>query len=235
MNLGPRGYRIVAIPPASDALLASFEDLPHDEYCGGPQRFHRFSQYRLTFREGSWHMELLPHRPLLQSHVYNRKAGNVSREIPAVLIDPTLWVDSALKAGQLDTSRDWHLDINQYRVVTTPEIEGVTVPEGAHQDGHHYVLIFVFRRSSVTGAVLSLLPLDSGPPFLQTIIEEGQAILLDDTRMLHDATPVAPVGPAGHRDYFGAALNPWEERHYGPEFEAGVLALAEAQSRRNDA
>jgi len=226
MNLEPHGYRIVGIPAADDALLASFEDMPLDRYCGGPQRFHRFSQYRLRFRDARWHLELLPHRPLLQSHVYNSKSGNVLREIPPLAIDPTTWIDAALRAGGLDQSRDWHLDINQYRVITTPEITGITVPEGAHQDGHSYVIVFVFRRHAITGATLRLLPLDGGTAFLETVIEAGQAIILDDTRMLHDASPIVPIGAYGYRDYFGTALNPWEDRRYGAEFEARVLAAA---------
>jgi hypothetical protein len=224
VNLAPYGYRIVNIPSASCALLASFDDLPLDEYCGGPQRFHRFSQYRLCFRDGHWRSERLPHRPLLQSDAYNSKSGNVMREIAPLQVDATAWVDAALQSCGLDTARDWHLDINQYRVITTPDIKGITVPEGAHQDGHHYVMIFVFRRHSINGAVLSLLPVDGGPPFFQTIIEAGQAIILDDKRMRHDASPIEPIGDYGFRDYFGTALNPWEERRYGEEFEARVLA-----------
>ncbi|MGH6848543.1 MAG: 2OG-Fe dioxygenase family protein [Methylocella sp.] len=231
MNLAPHGYRIVDIPAASDALLASFNDLPLDEFCGGRQRFHRFSQYRLRFRDGHWHPERLPHRPLLQSHVYNSKSGNVTRHIAPVQADAANWVDAALQSGGLDTARDWHLDINQYRVITTPSIKGITVPEGVHQDGHHYVMIFVFRRHAITGATLSLLPVGGGPPFLQTIIEAGQAIIIDDTRMLHDASPIEPIGDYGYRDYFGTALNPWEERRYGEEFEAKVLAAAASQCR----
>jgi hypothetical protein len=33
------------------------------------------------FRDGHWQPELLPHRPLLQSHVYNTKSGSMMREI----------------------------------------------------------------------------------------------------------------------------------------------------------
>jgi hypothetical protein len=231
MNLTPDGYRIVDIPAASEALLASFEDLPLDEYCGGRQRFQRFSQYRLHFADGHWHSELLPHRPLLQSHVYNSKSGNVRRQTPPLQVDATAWIDAALQSGGLDTTRDWHLDINQYRVITTPDIKGITVPEGVHQDGHHYVMIFVFRRHAITGATLRLLPVGGGPAFLETVIEAEQAIILDDRRMLHDASPIEPVGDYGYRDYFGTALNPWEERRYGEEFEAKVLAAAASRRR----
>ncbi len=224
MNLKPHGYRIVDIPVASDALLASFDDLPLDEYCGGPQRFHRFSQYQLRFYDGNWHTELLPHRPLLQSDVYNSKSGNVMREIAPVVADAAPWIDATLQSCGLDTKRDWHLDINQYRVITTPEIEGISVPEGVHQDGHHYVMILVFRRHEITGSVLRLLPVGGGAPFFEKVIEAGQAIVLDDRQMLHDASPIEPIGEYGYRDYFGTALNPWEERRYGEEFESKVLA-----------
>lgn len=223
MNLGPDGYHIVDIPAPSEALLNSFDDLPIDKYCGGRQRFQRFSQYRLRFVNGHWHLQRLPHRPLLQPRNYNQKSGGVPRHIAPLQTDVTTWIDAALQAGQLDTTREWHLDINQYRVITTPDIEGISVPEGAHQDGHHYVIIFVFRRHAITGSTLSLLPLDTGLPILQTVIGAGQAIIIDDTRMRHDATPITAVGEYGYRDYLGTALNPWEERRYGDEFEEKIL------------
>jgi hypothetical protein len=48
---------------------------------------------------------MLPHRPLLQSHVYNSKFGSVMRAIPPLQIDPAIWIDAALRSGVLDTAR----------------------------------------------------------------------------------------------------------------------------------
>ena len=223
MNLGQKGYRVVDIPPATEALLESFNHLPVDQYSGSNQRFHRFSQYRLSFRGEDWHMEKLPHRPLIQSSQYNTKSGDIMRHFPPVQAEPTVWISAALKAGGLDTNREWHLDINQYRVTSTSNNPGICVPEGAHQDGHHYVMIFVFKRQDISGAVLKLLPLSDQTPFFKDIIQESQAIIIDDTKMKHDATPISAIGEYGYRDYFGTALNPWEDRRYGDEFERRLI------------
>ncbi len=224
MRLSQDGFRIVDIPPANQILLDSFENLPLDEFCGGKQRFHRFSQYKVSFSDDRWQLEPLPHRPLVQGTQYNNRSGGLKRDIPPVQVDCSKWVDAAFKSLELDTGRSWHFDINQYRVISTPDIKGISVPEGAHQDGHHYVLIFVFRRHAITGSVLSLLPLNGEPPLLQQVIEENQVIALDDTRMKHDASPIQPISEYGYRDYFGTALNPWEERRYGEAFESQTLA-----------
>ncbi len=226
MKLNDQGFRIVEMPPADPALLASFDNLPLDEYCGGKQRFHRFSQYKMTYIGDRWRFEVLPHRPLVQPKAYNVHSGGRFRHIDAIEVDPSVYLDAVVKGGQLDTRRAWHLDVNQYRVIANPEIEGVCVPEGAHQDGHSYVMIMVFRRRRITGAELALLPLDSKRPFFRTTIQENQAIILDDTRMRHDATNIEPAeaSGSGYRDYFGTSLNPWEDRRYGPEFERRALA-----------
>jgi hypothetical protein len=231
VKLEDQGYAIVNLPPASERLLASFDDLPLDVYCGGTHRFHRFSQYRVRFDGDSWQLELLPHRPLIQSSAYNQLSGDMYRHFEPLQVDPSAYFDAVFKARRLDTTRDWHLDINQYRVQVEPGREIKTVPEGAHQDGHRYIIIMIFRRHRIRGAETLLLPLDGGPPLLRRTIEEDQAIVIADERMLHDATDIEATGAAGetgYRDFFGSALNSWEDRRYGPEFEARVLARSVA-------
>lgn len=223
MILNEQGYKIVPLPLPTPEVLASFDNLPVDKYNVGTQRRHRFSQYRVSFKDGAWWMQKLPHRPLLQSDTYNNKSGNIRRFIEPVEADFSPWVDSVFKAGGLDTSKDWHFDINQYRVVSTPGTKGISVPEGAHQDGHSFVLIFVFRREQINGAKLQLLPLDGKPAFFDQVIKAEEAIILNDRVMKHDATPIEAKGEHGYRDFLGTALNPWEERRYGESFESEAL------------
>src|SRR5215469_4889116 len=213
------------MPKASEQFLESFARLPPDVYAPTANRFRRFSQFRLSYKHDRWSLNRLPHRPLIQARAYNQVAGNLARHFEPLECDPSLFVDSILRAAKLDTCVDWHLDVNQYRVIANEHAPGICVPEGIHRDGHQFVKIMVFRRQRISGAELTLYPLDADEPFFTRIIEEGQAIVIDDTRMRHYATDISAIArQGGYRDYIGTCLNRWDERKYGPEFEANALA-----------
>ncbi|MEE8523717.1 MAG: 2OG-Fe dioxygenase family protein [Thermoanaerobaculia bacterium] len=225
-NLNDRGFLLFDFPRPPADFLASFDHLCRDRYSGG-QRYRRYSQYRLRFADGRWRFNLLPQRPLIQSKVHNPYSGDQVRHFEPVEVDPSPYLGVGLEAGGLDTGCEWHLDLSQFRVKARPGVEGIPVPEGPHQDGHCYVMLLIFARQEVKGGETTLRPLDGGEPFFRAILEPGQGILLDDRRMLHNASPVEVIGEAGHRDIFGTSINTWEQRRYGPEFERSILEQAQ--------
>lgn len=98
-------------------------------------------------------------------------------------------------------------------------------PRRPHRDGHHYGIVAVARRHNISGGETQLMPLGGGEPFFTTTLQDGQAICFDDRRMFHHVTDIEHLSKeGGHRDVWLVAVNPWEHRRYGEEYEAEVLA-----------
>ncbi|MCP2342804.1 2OG-Fe dioxygenase family protein [Actinomadura rupiterrae] len=215
-------YKVIEIPEPGPEIMAEFSRLPLDPYAGGKQRYRRFSQYRITW-DGpakSWTLELLEHRPFLQSPEVNSYVGGVQRRFEPLRIDPTAQIDAGAKALGLDATDAWQINVHQCRVVANAEVRGVSVPEGPHRDGHQYGMLAVFARENITGGENQLMPTGGGDPFLTVTLQPNQALVYDDAAMWHHATDIVPRdGSGGHRDLWIVAFNRWADRKYGPEFE----------------
>jgi hypothetical protein len=222
-------FTVIALPEPSDSVTTAFEHLPQDPYTPGGHRSRRFSPFKLTYEEvdAIWKLEELPHRPFMQSRDHNTLVGGVSRKLPPLTIDPSHQIDAACRAMGLDTAYAWHINVHQIRVIATPGIRGVLVPEGLHRDGHELVMIAVYARENIEGGETQLIPNEGGEPFFRITLNPNQALIFDDTAMLHYATDIVPLTPAGgHRDLWIVAMNKWENRRYGPEYEAAAAASA---------
>jgi hypothetical protein len=221
MSISQHGFAIIDLPPATPEVLDSFFDLPDDPNCQGRQR--RFSQYR-TFFSRRWELELLPHRPLIQSGKYNVHVGGVQRQLSPLVTSLDPYVDLMARAVPLDVDQQWQVDLHQWRTVCEPASTRVSVPEGPHRDGYDYVAIFVLRRVRITGAVTELYR--DGQAIFSDVLEEGQGVVFDDRALTHFATDVAtPAGQEpGYRDIIAITLNSWTARRYGETFERRALA-----------
>jgi hypothetical protein len=229
MPLNEDRFVIIDLPPTPNESLRTFDNLVLDQHCGGKHRYRRFSQYKMLFERDRWNFELLPHRPYLVSSKYNTFAGGFHRHYQPLECDWTAHIDWGAKAIPLDTNDEWQINVHQTRVITTPEIRGICVPEGPHRDGHEYVMIAVYQRNSVSGAEMTLLPLGGGEPFYRATLQDGQAVLLDDERMFHDVTDIEPIGVSGHRDIVVVAFSRWKDKWYGEDFEQNVLSESSDQ------
>src|SRR5260221_13963456 len=96
-----------------------------------------------------WELELLPHRPFMQSKEYNSLVGGVPRYLEPLRIDPTDQIAAGADAVPLDRSETYQLNVHQVRVLTNKEIRGIAVPEVPHRDGHEIGMIVVFRRGNI--------------------------------------------------------------------------------------
>ncbi|MBB5407629.1 MULTISPECIES: 2OG-Fe dioxygenase family protein [unclassified Paraburkholderia] len=223
MPLNEQGFDIVKLPAVDQALLNSFDDLHPDIYIGNRSRFRRFSQYKMTHRDGRWQFELLPHRPYMTFSKYNKVAGGIQRHYEPLRVDFTEQIATGAKAIPLPTNDEWQINVHQYRVIANDKVAGVPVPEGPHQDGHDFVMIAVMKRHDITGAEMSLLPLGGeGEAFFKATVQEGEAALLDDRQMFHYVTDIEPIETEGHRDIFVIAFSRWADRWHGEDFERKV-------------
>ena len=87
-------------------------------------------------------------------------------------------------------------------------------------------MVIVFRRSNISGGITQLMPTGGGKPFFETILNPNQAVVYDDGKMWHNATDILPINEdvGGFRDIWIVAINRWENRRYGPEFELRAAA-----------
>lgn len=120
----------------------------------------------------------------------------------------------------VDRSKNYHVNVNQIRVVANVEFKGVTVPEGPHRDGHEFSVIGIAQRYNVQGGETQVIDPTTREVVFRTTLKENQAILINDERYIHYATDIVPVeGDTGYRDIWVIEINQWERRAYGPRHE----------------
>ena len=229
MPLNDQEFAIIDLPPISQEILDSYKNCPLDPYMGNQTRYKRFDQYRLTWVEGDgWTSELLPHRDYTAYKKFNPIGGGIKRSYEPLEVAFTPWIKIGAEHLGLDTTESWQINVHQNRTKATPEKPGLLTPEGPHHDGHEYVMIAVLRRHSVTDGETRLWRPDADEPFWNGTLQPGQALLLDDRAIKHDATDLLPEnGNPGHRDILIVAFSRWNERWYGDEHDAAVLTGGE--------
>lgn len=224
MVLNEQGFRIFETPRLDQRTLEEFENLPLDPYTGSSQRYRRFSQYRLTNSSG-WHLELLPERNFSQPKEFNSLVGGQLRVLPPLTVDPTPLISAGARVLELDPDAAWQINVHQCRVISTPRVSGVAAPEGPHRDGHQFGVVAVTRRHNIRGGETQLMPLGGGTPFFRGTLEDGHAIAFDDRRMFHYVTDIDHLtAEGGYRDVWLVAVNNWDQRRYGAEYETEVLS-----------
>lgn len=220
-------FAVIDLPVPTDEVMRAFDELPRDPYTPGGHRSRRFSQFKMVYDGDEWKLQRLPHRPFIQARVYNPLVGGVARRLEPLTIDPGPQIVYGAEAFPLETGDVWQVNVHQCRVLTTPDLPGVSVPEGPHHDGHDFGMLAVFRRHNITGGETQLMPNEGGEPFFRTTLEANQALIYEDAAMLHYATDIAPASAdGGFRDLWIVAFNRWENRKYGREFELAALGTA---------
>ncbi len=192
----------------------------------GNNRYRRFNQYKVHHTGRSWEFDVLPVRPYVTYRKYNKAAGGIKRFYEPLEVRFDEYISLGLEDLAIDKSIDWQINVHQYRVIVNADVEGVTVPEGIHCDGHEYVMICVFDRKNISGGELSLFSdIDGKNRFYKGIIQDGQAVLLDDRKMFHYVSNIEPLdlNQPSHRDIVVIAISKWNERWYGEEFENEAL------------
>ncbi len=197
-----------ALLPASadelEALRPSWDDLPPDKHLrdGGRYRRRRHSCFVV---EGAA-VTQVPHRAHWQPLEYNALHGGLERwfepMVPAVVAQPVwgrLLVALSARCSTLKGAQPWYVEAHQFRIDTTDGI-GRPTPEGAHRDGVDLVAVLLIAREGIKGGETRVFESD-GPAGLRfTMSEPWTTLLLDDTRVIHESTPIQPLAEGGHRD-----------------------------------
>lgn len=217
MSLNSLGYKVLELPAPDKEVLGSFQSLPPDHYCRN--RFRRFSQYQIGFTNSKWELGLLPLRPHVQPRKFNNYVGGILRYFEPLIISPDTYVNIVAKTIPLVPDRLWQVDVHQWRTSCSPNSQVVSVPEGPHRDGHDYAAILVLRRDKILGGETRLYAENSREPFFRKIINDSEAIVFDDRRMLHFTTELKAEDQIGYRDIFVVTISTWGRRKYGDAFE----------------
>ncbi|QHJ01238.1 hypothetical protein GT347_26560 [Xylophilus rhododendri] len=191
---------------ALNALRPDWNGLPPDEYLkdGGNYRRRRHA----CFVVDGQRIEQTPHRPHWQPVQYNALHGGMQRWF-APMLDRTV-ADPAWKgllraladaATALRGPQPWYIEAHQFRIDTTDGI-GRPTPEGAHRDGVDLVAVFLVEREGIKGGETRVFEADGPNGQRFTLAEPWSLLLLDDPRMIHESTPIQPLGGqgGGHRD-----------------------------------
>ncbi len=193
-------------PTALDALVSSWDDLPPDEYLrdGGRYRRRRHGSF-VVGRDG---FVQAPHRAHYQSLDYNALHGGLQRWFapitPEIVAAPAFVQLIANLGARLRGVRGvdpWYVEAHQFRIDTTDGI-GRPTPEGAHRDGVDFVAVFLVARHAIRGGETRVFDAHGPDGQRFTLDRPWSLLLLDDTRVIHESTPIQPAGSdgAGHRD-----------------------------------
>lgn len=190
-----------------ERFAESWNDLGPDRYRTTGDRRRRYAVYRI---DGSGAVARQPHQPHVQQPEYNALFGGVER-----WFDP---VDAAV-AGS-DTLRTivrfcdgtarrlmpdvvvWHVEVHQFRIEARAGASGEPTPEGIHRDGVEFVLVLLVKRENIASGTTTVYDLGGHALGSFTLSRPLDAALVDDHRVAHGVTPVAPLDPSrtGYRD-----------------------------------
>lgn len=206
LNASDVGQWLGAELAALEALHASWNDLPSDEYLkdGGRYRRRRHS----CFVVNGASVEQAPHRAHWQPLAYNALHGGMQRWFEPM--DPTVvampvWHRLLVALGEtvsaLCGERPWFVEAHPFRIDTTDGI-GRPTPEGAHRDGVDLVAVFMVGRHAIKGGESRVFEAEGPNGQRFTLREPWSLLLLDDTRVIHESTPIQPLvdGEMGWRD-----------------------------------
>jgi hypothetical protein len=152
------------------------------------------------------------HQPHFQSRDYNPLNGNVQRWFepiePVIAYSPVLTaIFQALTPlfAVLDgreTNAPWHAEVHQFRIETSLDETGRPTPEAVHRDGVDWVVVMLIDRRNVADGTTQIEAPDGAPLGQFTLRTPGDAVVLDDRRILHGVTPlqIAEPGTPSYRD-----------------------------------
>ena len=185
-------------------LEPTWDDLPPDQYLkdGGRYRRRRHASMEVTPK----HMHPVDHRAHWQPVSYNALHGGMQRwfePLSASVMQSVVWSGLmcwlAGVASRAQGAQTWYTEAHQFRIDTTDGI-GRPTPEGAHRDGVNWVAVFLVGRQDIKGGETRVFDVDSPKGQRFTLSEPWSLLLMDDTRVIHETTPIQPTQAGGWRD-----------------------------------
>jgi hypothetical protein len=190
------------------ALAPSWDRLELDNYLkdGGRYRRRRHS----CFVDDVGQLTQSPHRAHWQPVEYNALHGGMHRlfvPIEPATIEQPAWNRLLRALGAVCSQakpsdngpQTWYVEAHQFRIDTADGI-GRPTPEGAHRDGVDFVAVILVDRHHIKGGETRVFEADGPKGQRFTMLEPWTLLLLDDAAVIHESTPIQPLGEHGHRD-----------------------------------
>ncbi len=202
-------------------FFASWNRLETDAFMADGGRYRRRRIANFAAEPGEAGHRRGPHRPHFQAVVHNTLNGGVDRWFApmedAVGISAPLHAMLNLgraMAEALHGPLPWFAEAHQFRIEAASGAPGFPTPEGVHHDGVDFVLISMIARTNLSGGE-TVIEDDAGTRLAQFVLRDPlDTALLDDPRVRHGVTPVAPAdaGLASCRDVLVVT---WKRRGAG--------------------
>ncbi|MFZ2997067.1 2OG-Fe dioxygenase family protein [Sphingobium sp.] len=192
--------RLNADTTSWQSFADSWNDLGPDLYMADGGRYRRRRHAAFACDHGA--IIRKPDQPHYQSRDYNALNGDVQRwfsPVEAATIDnPVSRAIFAFCAHQFDPAahRRWHVEMHQFRIEAKPDEAGRPTPEGLHRDGVDWVFVMLVERRNVREGVTRIGAPDGTALGEFTLAAPGDAMLIDDHRILHGVTEIHPQDPA---------------------------------------
>jgi hypothetical protein len=189
------GGRAEALAP----FFASWNRLETDAFMRDGGRYRRRRIANFSAEPGVPGHVRGAHRPHFQAVVHNTLNGGVDRWFAAMEdevaasapLTAMLDLGRAL-ADSLHGAHPWFVEAHQFRIEAAAGAPGFPTPEGVHHDGVDVVLIAMIARTNLEGGE-TVIEDDDGRRLAQFVLRDPlDTALLDDPRVRHGVTPVAP-------------------------------------------
>ena len=183
-------------------FTASWNDLHLDTYMadGGRYRRRRFAVYAADAAS----IEREPHQPHYQTRDYNALNGGIERWFDPIersigngpTMRAILRFCRDLFADLAPETRQWRVEVHQFRIEARPGERGLPTPEGIHRDGVDFVLVLLIARQNIAEGETTIHSPDGRPLGSFTLTDPLDAAIVDDRRVAHGVTPVEALDPA---------------------------------------
>lgn len=183
---------------AWDRFARSWDDLGPDLYMADGGRYRR--RRHATFAYGNGAFTRKPHQPHFQSRDYNPLNGDVQRWFDpveqATIGNDVMQSIFAFCAKSFGMTGAQHVEVHQFRIEARTGELGRPTPEGMHRDGVDWVFVMLVERRNVREGVTRIGTPEGSELGEFTLAEPGDAVLIDDHRILHGVTEIHAVDPA---------------------------------------
>jgi hypothetical protein len=184
------------------AFAESWNHLELDTYMADGGRYRR--RRHATFAApATGTISRKPHQPHYQSLDYNPLHGGIERWFEPMEerfgSGSSLWTIleccRSTFGGLAPHTRDWHIEVHQFRIEARTSEAGRPTPEGMHRDGVDYVLVLLVNRQNIASGVTTIHATGGELLGQFTLTTPFDAAIVDDQRVAHGVTPVEPIDP----------------------------------------
>jgi len=192
---------------ACAAAMPLWNDLPLDKYLkdGGRYRSRRHGSFiqHLDAQDECSELEQVSQRAHWQPLTYNALHGGMLRwfePLSQELVNLACWQPLLTQLGRLFAEirplKTWFIEAHQFRIDTRDGV-GRPTPEGAHRDGVDFVAVILMGRKNIRGGETRVFELDGQRGVRFTLTQPCSVLLMDDTRIIHESTPITPLDAQG--------------------------------------